>query len=264
MVRRVLALLLGALVLTACQVDIAVDVDVEPDGSGTITVIVTADAEVVQRVPTLADDLVLDDATAAGWIVDGPNPTPEGGLTLTLVHDFEAIENGEATNLLQSLGPPFNDIELRRGTSGDVTTNQLRANLGLTDGFNDFADDELVSAVGAVPFAEEIAASGATPATSMSGTLTAFLPGEIVEESTNGALDDEGRFVWTVPFDGPKVEARAVTEQSPSDGGVWARPLSIVALIALILWVGFMTIFVGYVAIARFRRARRRSRRQPA
>jgi hypothetical protein len=49
--------------------------------------------------------------------------------------------------------------------------------------------------------------------------------------------------------------------QEPSEGGAWARPLATVALIVLIAWVAFMTLFIGYVMIARSRRARAYRRR---
>ncbi len=142
---------------------------VDPDGTGTITVTAEADAELVNEVPTIADELVLDDIAAAGWTIDGPNPTPTGGLILTLTHDFEGKD--EATNLLRSLGPPFNDPVIGRGQDGDSATNTARANLGLPDGFATFADDDLVSAVGDIPFASRFEAAGANPVNSVNATL---------------------------------------------------------------------------------------------
>jgi hypothetical protein len=85
--RRGLAVVACALALAACQVDIDVDVMIEPDGTGTITVVAIADAEVVAAVPTIADEIVLDDVVAAGWIIDGPVATDDGGLSVTMTHD---------------------------------------------------------------------------------------------------------------------------------------------------------------------------------
>lgn len=259
MFRRLLALLTSALALVACEVDVDVTVDLAPDGTGAITVVATADAEVVAAVPSLADDLVLDDIVQAGWVVEGPLPTPDGGLTVSMTHTF--LSAGEATNLLKSLGPPFNQMELGRGTTGDVTTNRLSGLLGLSDGFQSFADDELIAAVGSVPFAEQIATAGATPAENMSVTIRASLPGEVVPESTNGTVLDDGTLEWVVPLDGSIAEWQAETRQAPSEGGVWARPLSIAALVVLVAWVAFMVVFIGYVAFARWRRARAYRRR---
>ena len=256
---RVLLALFGVIALTGCQLDIELDITVEPDGTGTMTVTATADADLVAQVPTIADDLVLDDVAAAGWVIEGPNPTPEGGLVLSLTHDFSGA--AEATNLLKSLGPPFTNPQLGRGESGDVTTNTLTGNFGLQNGFADFADSDLISAVGGVPFADEFAALGATPANSLGAVVRARLPGEIVDAETNGEVTADGRIVWTVPFEGPPLELSGRTQQAPSEGGSWARPLSIVALVALIAWVAFMTLFIGFVAFARWRRSRGYRRR---
>lgn len=258
-VRRILALLACAAALAACQVDVTVDIVVEPDGTGLITVVVVADADVVRQVPTLADDLVLDDVIAAGWSIDGPNPTASGGLELQMSHPFRS--QGEATNLLQSLGPPFTAMELGRGTNGDVTTTRLSGRLVLVDGFGAFADDELVAAIGDEPFAAQLAASGATPETSMSVTLRALLPGVLNDDVTNVEPNDGGVLVWGVPLDGSVLQLQAETTQQPGEGQRWARPVSIVALVALVAWIVFMTLFIAYVAIARWRRARRYRRR---
>ncbi len=257
--RRVVLLICGVLMLAGCQLDVAADVVVKADGTGTITVTAEADAELVEQVPTIAEDLVLDDIVEAGWTVDGPNPTEGGGLLLTLTHDFEGDK--EATNLLDSLGPPFNDPEIARGQNGDTANNTFSINLGLPNGFAEFADDELISAVGSVPFEEQFEQSGIDPAAAMTAVFRLTIPGEIVESETNGETLDDGRLRWIVPLDGAIDEAMARTTQAPSEGGVWARPVSNVALIALIAWVGFMSLFIAYVAIARFRRSRRYRRR---
>ncbi len=230
-----------------------VDVVVDADGTGLITVVVVADAEVVAAVPTLAEDLVLDDAIVAGWSIDGPNATEDGGLTLQMSHEFAS--QGEATNLLQSLGPPFAQMELARSTTGDITTNQLSGRLVLS-GFDAFADADLVSAVGGQPFAEQIAASGATPADAFDVTFRALLPGVIVGEETNTDADEAGVLTWELPSDSTPALILAQSTQQPGEGQKWARPLSIAALIALVAWVAFMTVFIGYVTVARFRRAR--------
>ena len=247
MIRRVLALLTCAIVLASCRVDVSVDMTVDPDGTGTIIVVATADAELVEQVPTIADDLALEDAIAAGWTVDGPTATASGGLTVTLTHNF--FSDQEASNLLASLGPPFNQMSYARNRAGDDTTNRVSGLLGLPDGFAAFADDDLVAAVGSVPFEERLAASGATPETALGAIVRLSLPGTIDTEQTNGVSIDGGRLEWTVPMDGSILDWRALSTQSPGDGSWWARPL---------------TVFIVYVAVARWRRAhRRRPRPRP-
>lgn len=254
-----LLVVLGLAFLTACRVDVAVDVTVEPDGTGSMTVTATADAELVERVPTIADDLVLDDIAEAGWVIDGPTATPDGGLVVVFTHDFSGA--AEATNLLKSLGPPFNEPQLGRGEAGDVTTNTLTGKFGLPGGFAAFADSDLISAVGDVPFSAEFEAAGATPENSMSAVIRATLPGELVGSETDAVELEDGRLEWTIPLDGTIREISGRTEQAPSAGGSWARPLSIAALIALIAWVAFMSLFIGFVTFARWRRSRGYRRR---
>jgi hypothetical protein len=250
----VLAAVVCALVLAACQLDVDVDVVIEPDGTGRIAVVASVDQEVVAAVPSIAEELVLDDVVEAGWIVDGPSPTDDGGLTIALTHDF--VSDQEATNLLRSLGPPFGQMTVQRGTSGDITTTRITGLLGLTEGFQSFADEDLIAAVGSIPFAEEIEESGATPESSMTMTFRAQLPGDINEDATTGTIEGDGTIEWVVPLDNTIIDLRAESTQEPGDDRWWARPLSIAALVAFIAWVAFMTLFIGYVVIARWRRAR--------
>ena len=259
MIRRVLVVCVCAIALAGCRLDITTDMAVEPDGTGSITVVATADAELVAEVPTIADELAFDDAVAAGWTIDGPNPTPSGGLSITVSHDFSSDE--EASNLLNSIGPPFNQMALVRNTSGEDTTTRLSGLLGLSDGFESFADDDLVAAVGSVPFADQLAASGATPESSMSVVFRAALPGRIDQTETNGTQLDDDRLEWSVPLDGTILDVRALSVQSPGDDRWWARPLSVLALVLLVSWVAFMTLFIGYVLWARWQRAHHRRRR---
>ncbi len=261
MIRRVLVLCVCVAALAGCRVDLGVDVVVEPDGTGTITVVATADADVVAAVPSLADELATDDIVAAGWTIDGPTTLPDGGITITLSHAFAS--DAEATNLLNSIGPPFNQMSMTRNASGDDTTTRLTGLLGLPDGFESFADEDLIAAVGSVPFAEQIAASGATPESSIFATMRAQLPGEIDGDETNGTRLGDNRLEWVVPTNGTILDLRATSVQSPGDDRWWARPLSIIALIALVAWVAFMTLFIGYVIWARWQRTHRRRRRRP-
>lgn len=228
----------------------------EPDGTGVITFVATADADVVAAVPTIADELAIDDVADAGWAIDGPTALPDGGLTITMRRAFSSDE--EATNLLNSLGPPFSDMLVTRNTTGEDATNRVGGLLGLPDGFDSFADEDLVAAVGSVPFAEQIADSGATPGTAIAADIRISLPGEVDLSETNGRELDDGGLEWLVPTEGTVIEMRAVAVQSPGDDRWWARPLSVIALVALVAWVGFMTLFIGYVLWARWKRARRR------
>jgi hypothetical protein len=111
-----------------------------------------------------------------------------------------------------------------------------------------------------VPFAAQIAASAATPESSIFATMRAELPGQIDDDETNGAQLGDNRLEWIVPTDGTIVDMRAQSVQSPGDDRWWARPLSVIALVALVAWVVFMTLFIGYVIWARWQRTHRRPR----
>lgn len=251
-VRSILAVVIGVLALASCRVDVDVIVALGPDGTGEVVVTATADAEVVEQAPGLAEDLRVDDAAAAGWVVEGPGITEDGGLTVTLRRPVTSA--ADANNVLASLGPPFVDLRLERTVDDDdperVTIN-LTGQLQLTDGFASFADGDLTSAVGGEPFAAEIAAAGATPDESLGITLRAELPGAI--DSTTG--EQAGNTVtWDAPLDGTAQDLATTTEQRPDRGPAWAGPLSWLALLLLVGWL----VLVGVVGWA-IMRARRRS-----
>ena len=153
-----------------------------------------------------------------GGRVDGPTATEEGGLRVVLAHPVTSAAEG--TNLLNSLGPPFSQMALGREVSedGDTTTTTLTGNLVLTGGFDAFADADLLAAVGGSPYADELAASGATPAENMAVTLRAQLPGD-VDERSNGT-EVEGMRQWEAPLDGQHVRRPAADRAAP-----WRRRL---------------------------------------
>lgn len=254
---RLLLGLLGALLLTACQLDVSVELVVAPDGTGTVTVTAVADAEVVQQAPGLADDLRFDDAVAAGWSVDGPTVTDEGGLRVVLAHPVTSA--ADATNVLSSLGPPFTEMVLARQVSEDgrTTTTTLTGNLVLSGGFEAFADADLLAAVGGSPFADDLGAAGATPADNLTVVLRADVPGEL-DERSNGT-DVEGVRQWDVPLDGSSAAVELQAVQRPGGGG-WSSLLATVLLILLVVWLVAATAFIVSVARARARRAARRRR----
>jgi hypothetical protein len=256
---RLARLLLGvvaAIALTACHVDATVELVIGPDGTGSMTVTATADADVVRQAPGLAEDLRFDDAKAAGWTVDGPTATADGGLRVVLTHPVTSA--AEATNLLASLGPPFVGMKVDRVVSkdGDTATTTLSGQLALTGGFGAFADSDLLAAIGGAPFAQQLAASGATPASALSLTLRARLPGRV--EDTNGRVDKDSR-AWAAPMDGTSAVVQLRTHQSPGGGG-FASVLATGLLVLLVVWVVAATAFIVSVVRARARRARRHRR----
>lgn len=248
---RIGALLLAVMILAGCRLDTEVLVEMDVDGTGTVTIVATADAELVERVPNLSEELRFGDAEAAGWTVDGPTATAGGGATLTLSHDFRDAR--EATALVQSLGGPLRDVTVRRRVTGEegdpeaTAINALEGTTVLRGGFEAFADQALVDAVGGLPFADEL--EGKDPARTMSITLDVALPGEVT--STNGEQDGE-RVRWQLPLGGrEQVLELSARQETDDDGGGWAGPVATVALVALIAWLALAVAVLGYRAARR-------------
>ena len=260
-IRRLLLLVVCVLALSACRLDVTVDVAIEPDGTGTVTMTAVADAELVEQVPDLVDDLRLDDAVENGWTVGEPTPTDDGGLELVLTHDVSSAE--ELANVLNSIGPPLTRMAAARTTDPETeqTTNAINGVMQLPDGFASFADTDLIATVGGVPFEEQIAASGLSPAEAMSFTYRVSLPGELVSAEEGTEVGD-GAIEWQAPLDGSETNLYVQTVQIPAGGGTaWAGPLATISLVLLVVWVVLATAFIAFVAVARRKKARRREAR---
>ena len=259
---RLLLLLAGAFLLTACRLDVTVDVAMQPDGTGTVTLQAVADAELVSQVPDLVEDLRLDDAIANGWQVGGPTPLEGGGMSITLTHPFHSAE--ELASILNSIGPPLTDMQAARtidpADPNGATTNAIDGSLVLPNGYESFADAALVQAVGGQPFGDQIAASGLAPSEAMSFIFRVSLPGELVSSETGTEVGD-GVIEWTAPLDGTSVDLLTQTVQRPAGSGSgWARPLSNIAFALLIGWIVVSVAFIVFVAVARSNKRRRRER----
>lgn len=260
--RRALIILAAAISLSACKIDASVDVTMEPDGSGSIALTVIADQELVQKAPGLAADLRFDDATAAGWQVEGPVDTDTGGLMVVLRHTFDTVE--QATALLRSLngsGGPLHDISITRTITDDEVTTVLGGALRVDGGVGAFADPDVLSAVGGVPYADAISATGLGPNDVITFRFTADLPGDAT--SVGGGTPVEGSndmIAWTVPMDGTTVDLSSVfviPQGRPSSA--WGT-LATIAFGALALWCLLAVGFILFVANARRQRAAMRSR----
>lgn len=270
MIRRFLLLVAALAVLAGCRVDVGVDVQMAQNGSGTIIVTAAADAAVVSAAPGLADDLRLDDVRAAGWAVDGPTATAGGGLQLVLRHDFSTPE--QATALLASLnGPqgPLQAVLLSREATDSAITYTVSGKAGLEAGLASFADPDLLAAVGAEPYADQVREADVSPADAVAITLTMRLPGEVVsttgEQGTGGMLGEAPDstiapyLTWSVPTDGSSTDLATTTRESLERGGIWS-PLATVALVALVAWIVLSLVLIALVVRKR-RQVRRRRRR---
>lgn len=259
MITRVVVALLCALTLTACRVDVGVIVDMTENGSGVLTVTITVDDQVMAAAPEIAADVRLDDLQAAGWTTEAVT-TVDGGARLVLQRPFDTPE--QATTLLAGLnGPngPFQAVALQRDASRSAVEHRLTGRLQVDRGLEAFADPALLSAVGADPWAAEIAA-GSDLEQALGITFEAIMPGQVVSStSTVQQPVDRGdaatRLAWQVPFSGPRVEVTTTSVISLEQGGPWST-LSVVARASLALWLAASAILATLVV-----RAGRRKRR---
>lgn len=256
--------------MTGCRLEVAVDVELEADGSGQVRLEVTADRALTDALPPGAELLIWDDARAAGWEVSGPDPTADGGRQVRLHRRFISME--DLGSALDRIGPFVSVESLRRTATVDGDTaseirTELRLRAGLPegdrlDGFAAFSDPDLDAVMGGRPFAEDLAASGATPFTSMGLQIRLRAPGEL-ESTTGSVVDGEDAFVtalWQVPLDGSVTEVVLVSVQRP-DGAWWAGTVARVLSLMVVLWVALGAVILALVALARQRRIRRRRAR---
>lgn len=220
------------LALGGCRLDVAVEVTMNADGTGELVVAATVDADVVAQMPGLQGSLRLEDATAAGWVVDGPTDVDGGGLAVTLLHPFASA--AEASNLLTSLGPPFQGIVLNRVATEDDITTTLTGALTLTGGFDGFGDANLLAATGSTPFRAQLDEAAATPTESMSIEFTLTTPGNFEESSGDGV---DGGVRWTAPLDGSSVDLTTRVVLGPDGASSWAGPVSTIAIVLLAAWL---------------------------
>ncbi|MBK5332768.1 MAG: hypothetical protein JJD93_12400 [Ilumatobacteraceae bacterium] len=254
--RRAL-IVIAVMVLSSCHVNATVDISMGADGSGRITVSAVADADVVSKAPGLADDLQFDDAKAAGWTVTPPTSTAGGGLQIELTHPFANPE--EATALLQSIngpGGPLHNVTLSRVVRDVGTTVSLAGSLRI-DGMAAFADPDVLAAVGATPYAEEVVASGQGPTQAVTVTVRASVPGRIT--SATGTVAD-GKASWIVPLDGSQLDLTTNGVDDHATAKIWGIA-STAALIALVAWCVIAAAFIVWVVQQRKRRAHRHNPR---
>ena len=254
--RRAL-IVIAVMMLTACRVDATVDISMRADGTGTLTVTAVADADVVRQAPGLAQDLRFDDAKTAGWTVADPINTADGGLQVQLTHSFANPE--EATALLQSIngsGGPLHGAILKRTINASSTTVSLTGSLRI-DGLAAFADPDVLTAIGATPYAEQVAASSPSPSQAVGVTVRATFPGKIT--SAAGTVKS-GAVSWLVPLDGSQLDLTTTAVDDHGTAKIWGIAAN-VALIVLLAWCVVAAGFITWVVRQRGRRSHHRGSR---
>lgn len=212
--RRLVGAALALVLLAGCRVGVTVGVDAEADGTGRVRAVVTLDQEAAGRVPDLADQLRTDDLVAAGWEVDGPRPTEEGGVEVEATKRFRSV--GEAAQVVEELSGsdgPFRDFRLRRSRSFLKTRTAFEGTVDLTSGIEAFSDEALQRRLGGSPLGfdptELERRLGTTLDRIFDFRVIARLPGDT---DSNAPTEAANGAVWR-PTLGEQVQITATAEQ---------------------------------------------------
>jgi len=250
---RIGAVLCAVVVLSSCRVDQSISLNVKPNGTGSVTVVVTADKAIVDKAPSLAQDIRTDDLKKAGWKVDGPTKTKTGGLTITLTHSFDTPT--QATAILKQVSEtrgPLHDLVLTRSGKDTNSKWALAGRLEVTGGLSSFIDDAGLELLDVAPYAAEVADAGLDLGDAVGITFTAALPGDV--DATTGIQKDNA-ITWQIPMDGSRVDV-ATTTTHVAVGTSIARVGRTLILALLALWIAATIILLLLVANARNRRPR--------
>jgi hypothetical protein len=138
-----------AVLCAGCRLDAKVTVKAVRDGSGFVTVHLIADKDLIGRAGNALVDLRLEDATNAGWVLEGPADTAEGGRQLALSKPFRT--QAEADRVLAELsGPagPLHGLHLEQKRTFAKISTRLIGDMGLDGGAPGLGDSELVQLLG--------------------------------------------------------------------------------------------------------------------
>ena len=205
-------LVVAALLLGGCMLELDVNVEVARDGSGSVEVAATLDREAVTRIGgDLGAVLALDDLRAVGWTVDGPTSDEAGGATVRVRKHFD--DPDEAAEVFAEIAGeegPFQGFAVTRSRSFTRTRWGFRGTV-------DFARD--VDRVGGIapgpevdgaPLAGDLDALEDQLGDSLSRLLRVRvgvrLPGDVTSNATTKA---ENGAVWQVAFGDGAVDLAA-------------------------------------------------------
>ena len=137
------------------------------------------------------------------------------------------------------------EMEIRAVLADGVVT-ELHGTLRVDGGLDAFADPDLLKAVGATPYADDIESAGVKPSDAVTVAFTAELPGA-------------KKASFSVPLDGASADL-ATTGRLVAGGASNWGVASTVLLVALVAWCLAAAGFVAWVAQ---QRRLRRNRPQP-
>jgi hypothetical protein len=225
------ALALAGLTLAttgACRVDVNVGIQSDADGTGRVRIAATLDRSAVEQLvgqaagdPDAVDPatrIKVDDLRKAGWTIDGPTETADGGLDVVATHRF--ANAAEARALVDDVGGdpgPFRDVRLRQERTFFKTRTEFRGTVDLGKRLGAFTDPELRQALEAtddaplgITDAQLEQRLGAALDRLFGLHVAVRLPGDLTASNAPTATDNGA--VWT-PSLGETVRLEAASER---------------------------------------------------
>jgi hypothetical protein len=141
------------LVLTGCQVKLAVDTKVNADGSGLVAVGAGLDDEALAKVGDLSAQLRVDDLKASGWTVTDPAKEDDGYTWVRATKPF--ADPAAATAVLDEVNGPdgaFGGWKVNASSSAWSSSHSVQGRIDLTKGMASFTDPALATALGGDPY----------------------------------------------------------------------------------------------------------------
>lgn len=234
-----LVAVLVAVMGVGCDIDVGVGVDVTADGSGEVEVAVTLDRDAAGRVSDLAGQLRVDDLRAAGWVIDGPTPGPDGSVELSATKPFSRVDDaGAVLEEISGVEGPFQGFLVSRQRSFFATTYHLDGVVALDDGIEGFSDEALRQRLEGSGFglgtAQVEQLTGEPLADTFHFDVRVRLPGKLVEGPPAGG-DDEVT-AWS-PEVGETTVLAASSRQLHTARLAWlaAACAAMVALVAVLV-----------------------------
>lgn len=208
----VIAAILVVLLSGACRVETNVGVRLAEDGSGEISVAVDLDAAAVKRAGNLAAEIRTADLEEAGWEVDGPTSTDDGGARLVVRRSFLTPAEGEAVfRSLATEESPFGAVRIKQSRGWWSTTSTFEADVDLSGGLAALGDQALTDALEGQPLGVPLEALEQQLGQSLDRVfalgVAVRLPGDV---DSNAPQRLEGGARWS-PKLGESVSLRATS-----------------------------------------------------
>ena len=243
-------MLLLAVALGGCRLQLDVNVDVADDGGGTVEVVVGVDRDGIERIGgDLAAVLALDELHDAGWTVEGPDEESDGFTRVRLRQAFD--DPGEADAIFEQIAGedgPFQDFAVTHGSSLTKEEWGFTGRVDFGGGLQALGEDGTAEIDGEPlgQTVEEIEDQlGEALSRIIQVRVGARLPGEVTSNATtkaaNGAL-------WQVGFGEGVVDMEATGEESRT---------AVVVGIAVAIGCGVVLLLLGLIRAAMRSTARR-------